>query len=175
MAFLVRKLNKRDNIDIIGTATDIDKLYADAPTGEFRTKEGTLSTWFIDSLDSLDEAVLAMVVTSNQITRMDFAIIDTKILDNNGLKYKQTYAGEDIAVPDLQDTHYDILGITIHKLINCAKVFKEVYEQDNDQEQYIVRYVEGEIKELLNKAYSDNRIEMSKLNKGIKKGLNIVG
>lgn len=173
MAYLVRKLNKRDNIDIMGTATNLDTLYADAPTGEFRTKNGTLSTWYIDSLDSLDDAVLAMIVTSNQITRMDFVIIDTKLLDDNGLEYKQTYAGEEIAVPDLQDTHYDILGITIHKLLNCASVFREVYKLDNDQELYIVRYVEGDIKQLLNKAYSNNRIEMSRLNKGIKKGLDI--
>ena len=173
MAYLVRKLNKRDNIELIGQCKNIDALYADAPTGEFKTKNGTLSTWYIETLDNIDEAVLAMIVTSTQITRMDFVVIDTKFLDENSLVYKQTYAGEDIAIPDLQNTHYDIIGITIHKLLNCAQVFKSVYELDDDEGRYIVRYVEGDIKELLNKAYKENRVIVSRLNKGIKKGLDI--
>lgn len=171
MAFLVRKLNKRENIDKIGTAEDIKELYADAPTSEFRTKNGTLSTWFIDSLNSLDQAVLAIVVTSTEISKMDFAIINMDILDKNGLKYEQTYAGVDIAVPALQDTHYDIENITIPKLVNCAKVFKEVYQLDEDEERFIVRYTEGDIKELLNRANSNGEIDLNRLNKGIKKAL----
>ena len=36
---------------------------------------------------------------------MDFIIIDTDILSKNSLEYRQTYAGQEIAIPDLQDTH----------------------------------------------------------------------
>ena len=58
MAFLVRKLGKMDEIFSLLEETNIQKVYADIPTTEFRSKNGTLSTWFINSLDDIDNAVL---------------------------------------------------------------------------------------------------------------------
>jgi hypothetical protein len=37
MAYLVRKINKRKNIDLLCGDIDVDALTADMPTGEFRT------------------------------------------------------------------------------------------------------------------------------------------
>lgn len=139
MAYLVRKLLKRNNIDLIGLADCVETMVADAATGEFRTKKGTISTWKIDSIDSIEEAVLAIIVTADKIERMDFIIIDTHYLDEEDLQYSQTYAGCDIAVPDLQNTHYDVSGITIPKLINFSKVYKRVYIEDNDRNLLIQR------------------------------------
>lgn len=171
MAYLVRKLFKRENIEKIGESDNIDTMFADGPVGEFRTTDGTLSTWIIESLDKLEDAILAIVVTSTDVSKMDFVIIDTDILDVNGLDYKQTYAGQEIAVPDLQNTHYDIVGITLHKLFNCTKVFKSIYQNDNNDETYIVRYAAGEIKDLLNKANSENRLDLTILNPKMQKYL----
>lgn len=171
MAYLVRKHNKRENVDIIGNTEDVENMFADAATAEFRSKNGTLSTWRIDSVDKLDEAVLAIVVTSSKIERMDFIVIDTDYLDEQHLEYNQTYAGQRIAVPDLQDTHYDIINITIPRLINCTCVYRRVFKEDKDQGVYLVRYVEGDIRDLLEKAAIASRLDMNSLNKGIKKEL----
>lgn len=171
MAFLVRKLGKMSELFSLCAKTNIEQLYADIPTTEFRTKNGTLSTWHIDSLDDIEDAILAIAVTSSDIAKMDFIIIDTKILSENSLEYKQTYAGQDIAIPDLQDTHYDIIDITIEKLINCTKVYQAVVEMDPDAETYIVRYAAGDIKELLKKSLDDKRVDESKAPKKIKQQL----
>ena len=171
MAYLVRKLNKRENVDIIGNTEDVENMFADAATAEFRSKNGTLSTWRIDTVDKLDEAVLAIVVTSSKIERMDFIVIDTDYLDEQHLEYSQTYAGQKIAVPDLQDTHYDIINVTIPRLINCTCVYRRVFKEDRDQGVYLVRYVEGDIRDLLEKAAIASRLDMNCLNKGIKKEL----
>ena len=64
MAFLVRKLGKMDEIFSLLKSTDIQEVYADIPTTEFRSKNGTLSTWRIDSLDDIGNAVLAIAITS---------------------------------------------------------------------------------------------------------------
>ena len=48
MAFLVRKLGKMDEIFSLLDKTDVQKVYADIPTMEFRSKNGTLSTWYIN-------------------------------------------------------------------------------------------------------------------------------
>ena len=171
MAYLVRKLNKRENVDVIGNTEDIENMFADAATAEFRSKNGTLSTWKIDSVDKLDEAVLAIVVTSSKIERMDFIVIDTDYLDEQHLEYSQTYAGQKIAVPDLQNTHYDIINVTIPRLIKCTCVYRRVFKEDRDQGVYLVRYVEGDIRDLLEKAAIASRLDMNCLNKGIKKEL----
>lgn len=171
MAYLVRKLNKIENVDLIGNTEDIENMFADAATAEFRTKNGTLSTWRIEGVDRLDEAVLAIVVTSTKIERMDFIIINTDYLDEHKLEYSQTYAGQEIAVHDLQDTHYDIVNITIPKLTKCTCVYRRVFVDDNDRGIFIVRYVEGDIRDLLKRAAMCSRLDMNILNKGIKRAL----
>ena len=173
MAYLVRKLNKRESVDKFGEADCIETMPADAATCEFRTTDGRLSTWRIESLDDIGQAVLAIVVTSSKVERMDFIVIDTDFLDERGLVYNQTYAGQEIAVPDLQDTHYDIEGITIRRLLDCSYVYQKVYGIDKQTETYIVRYVEGEIKDLLCEAKDANRIDMSKTNKAVRKLLSV--
>ena len=171
MAFLVRKLNKMDDIFSLNREADVLKIYADIPTTEFRTKKGTLSTWLINSLDEIENAILAIAITSSEITKMDFIIIDTKIIIKNDLAYKQTYAGQDIAVPDLQDTHYDIFDITIEKIVNCTKVYQEIVKEDPNCNRYIIRYAAGDIKNVLKKAIQDKRIDENKLSKRMKEQL----
>ncbi len=169
MSFLVRKLNKRDCLDALLKNDNIEETLADVPTSEFRTKEGALSTWIINSIDELDNAVLAMAVSSTKITKMDFIIIDTKLLDEMELEYKQTHAGMEIPIDDLQDTHYDIIGISLKKLVECAKVYRTILSnEDSEEEKYIVRVTEAEIKEKLKKAILDNRVDKSKANKPLK-------
>lgn len=171
MAFLVRKLGKMVDVLSLRGKSNISQIFADIPTTEFRTKNGTLSTWFIDSLDYIENAVLAIAISSSDITKMDFIIINTDILSGNSLEYKQTYAGQDIAIPDLQNTHYDIINITIEKLAVCTKVYQTVVEMNSQEEPLIIRYTAGEINDLLKKALSDNRIDESKAPKKLKEHL----
>lgn len=174
MPFLVRKLSSIDNVEKMGIASNPNEMLADAPTAEFKTNNnGTLSTWIINSLDDINEAVLAIAVTSSSISRMDFIVIDTDFLERHHLQYMQTYAGQDIAIPDLQNTHYDIIGITMKKLIDCINVYKDVYVKDNGEGQFYFRYVAGQMKDLLKTAYEAERMDSSKLSKNIKKELGI--
>lgn len=69
MSFLVRKLNKRDQLYQLIEKESIEDIYADVPSNEFRTTKGTLSTWIIDTLDNLENAVLAIAVSSTKISK----------------------------------------------------------------------------------------------------------
>lgn len=173
MAYLVRKIIKRERLDELLTVDDVTNMNADIATVEFKTTDGNLSTWIIDSLETLEDAILAIVTTSSQISKMDFMIIDTAILDANCLTYAQTDPGVTVPIRELQNRHYDINNISISKLVNCIKVYKQVVEENEESDDFIVRYVEGEIKDLLNKAYRESRINPSLLNKGIKKVINM--
>ena len=48
---------------------------------------------------------------------------------------------------------------------------RRVFKEDRDQGVYLVRYVEGDIRDLLEKAAIASRLDMNCLNKGIKKEL----
>ena len=174
MAFLVRKLSKQDNMEKMGTAINPSEMIADAPTAEFKTSnDGTLSTWIVDSLDTVDEGVLAIAVSSTAVSKMDFVVIDTALLDRYNLRYAQTYAGQKIAVPDLQNTHYDIMDITMKSIIDCIKVYKDIYINDNGEGKWYFRYSEGDIKRIIKSAIDSDRIDLCKLNSRIKKDIGI--
>lgn len=49
----------------------------------------------IDSWEQRFQYDLAIAVTSSKVSKMDFLIIDTEILNNHNLEFKQTYAGRD--------------------------------------------------------------------------------
>jgi hypothetical protein len=174
MPFLVRKLSKQNNIEKMGTAENPEEMIADAPTAEFRTSNnGALSTWLVNSLEDVDEGVLAIAVTSTKVSKMDFVVIDTALLEHYNLEYKQTYAGQEIAVPDLQNSHYDIVNITMKSIIKCINVYKDTYIKDNGDGKLYFRYSEGEIKDILKKAIAVERIDTSKLNSKIKDDIGI--
>lgn len=169
MSFLVRKLNKRDKLCALGACECIEDVFADVPTNEFRTTDGALSTWKIDTIEDLENAVLAIAVSSSKISKMDFIIIDTELLEQNNLDYMQTYAGMEIPIPDLQDTHYDIVDISLKKLLDCSNVYKKIIVEENDEEEnFIIRFTEAEIKEILKKAILQKRVNKEKATKSIK-------
>ncbi len=169
MPFLVRKINKRDKLATLIASEFVEDIYADVPTNEFKTSEGTLSTWLIERLEDINNAVLAIAVSSSKISKMDFIIIDTELLVENGLNYKKTYAGMELPIADLQNTHYDIVDISLKKLVNCTNVYKIIYSRENeDEEIYIKRFAEPEIKEMLKKAICENRVDKNKASKYIR-------
>ena len=48
--------------------------------------------------------------------------------------YKKTYAGMELPIADLQNTHYDIVDISLKKLVNCTNVYKIIYSRENEDE-----------------------------------------
>lgn len=94
-------------------------------------------------------STLVQVVLWVQISNVQsICFTNLNILLKKSLEYRQTYAGQKVAIPDLQDTHHDIVGISIEKLVNCTKAYQTVIEMDPKGETYIIRYVAGEIKDL---------------------------
>ena len=53
------------------------------------------------------------------------------------------------------------------KLVNCVLAYKDVVDKDVDGK-LVVRYSEGQIKDILKKAFDDDRVDISKAEGGIK-------
>lgn len=54
-------------------------------------------------------------------------------------------------------------------MTNCTNVYKSIFEEENEEiEKYIVRFSEPQIKEMLKKAISQNRVDKTKATKNIR-------
>lgn len=166
MPYLVRKLIKRKNIDLIKDTSKMETIISDVPTSEFRTTNGCLSTWFIANLDDYEKAVLAIAITSSTIEKMDFIALDIEVLKNNKLIYEQTSPGADMAIPTLEKTHYDITGLTLNKLVDCCKAYKDIIifdeekiKENENEKQLIRRVPQKRIETLINNAIKDGIVD----------------
>lgn len=166
MPYLVRKLIKRKNIDLIKDTSKMETIISDVPTSEFRTTNGCLSTWFIANLDDYEKAVLAIAITSSTIEKMDFIALDIEVLKNNKLIYEQTSPGADMAIPALEKTHYDITGLTLNKLVDCCKAYKDIIifdeekiKENENEKQLIRRVPQKRIETLINNAIKDGIVD----------------
>ena len=63
---------------------------ADAITSCLRTSSNTLSTWEIDTLDSLNSAILAISTNVDYLETMDFVAIPKQNVIDSGLDIEQT-------------------------------------------------------------------------------------
>ena len=167
MSYLVRKINKKAKVMELNTESDINNASADLVTGEFRTTNNKLSTWYIEDLNSIDDAVLAIAISGTDVSKIDVIIINTDILKEKDVKYSQTYAGMDIGVPDLQDTHYDLEEITLKKIISCCHIYKELANEKN-ADTYIIRYTKKDVLKLFDDAIAKKRVEIENTRENVK-------
>lgn len=168
MPYLVRKVIKKANLDELNHYKNLDTVAADIPTTEFRTKNHCLSTWIIDSLECIEQAVLAIATVSGEIATMDFIAIDTEILDKFHLSYSKTDPGRTVAVEKLQNTHYDIQNLTLKSIRDCCEIYQTI---NANQPACIFRYTKGEIKNLLHDALRNQDLNINLLEERVKKAL----
>lgn len=168
MSFLIRKINKRALFEHFKEYSNVNDMCADLPTSEFRTRQGTLSTWKVDSMDDINEAMLAIIISSSEISKMDFIVIDTNFLDELGLEYKHTDPGMDLPIPELSKLHYDIVNISLKKITLCAELYKRIYIKNGDTEEYVFRLSKGEVKDRIISVLKEGRIDITKANNSIK-------
>jgi len=101
-------------------------LAADAIT-DMKTTSNTLSFWVIDSIDALDDVVVALA-TGSKITSleaMDLVWVDEASLINDGFEVRSSLG--DTAATILADTHRDVCSLTYSSLGQLAMtVFQSI-------------------------------------------------
>ncbi len=154
MAYLVRKISRAKWPEQICKVTDI---MADA-ISDIRTSGNTLSVWKIDSLEQLDEAALALAVSSktSKIEKMDIVWIDEECFHSKGISIVE--ADGDTAVGDLIKTHRDLCGLNYKLLGDIAEIIiGELLHNKNYK-----RYTKNSVQKALCNAYRNRRIEEEK-------------
>ena len=167
MGFLVRKLANKNHIDLIKTCKNILEIDADIISTEFRTSKNSLSTWRIEKIEDVNEAILAIISTSERYSKMDFIVIDEEYLKERSLKYEQTFAGKEIPIKELQNTHFDLQELSLAKIIDCINVYQMIGTNDSNNI-FVFRKTESEVKKLFKNAIDEGRVQIELLSNELK-------
>lgn len=158
MAFFVRKINDLDNLKTIQDADDVSLLEADILKAEFATNGGTLSTWKINDIDEIDEAVLATSICFRQLSDMYFLLLDESLFSSNQVEIKQEESGHYLC-DTLENRHYNIKNITVGNIKNSILLIKSAIQKENiDDPSIIFLKTESEIRDIITEAYKTNKI-----------------
>ena len=158
MELLIRKVTKSKWSK--EPLSDIKDLSADAITSCLRTSSNTLSLWHVKDVNSINDAILALVSGFDRIDTIDVVLLEKDYLNTN-FNIKQT-DGKTI-VSDLINTHYDICNLTYEKIGNVA-----TYIQDQILSNNIKRYRISEIVTILNEAINSGRLKNDELKEKVR-------
>ena len=133
-------------------------LPADAIGADLRTQENTLSFWSfcIGSGEHLEDVVLALAATRDNVQRLDLAWVDEKKIKRMKLRVEAT----DGTTPatDLKDRHRDVVGIDLDRMCRLARGIRD--SLDNDRTRI---FREKEVLEILAKGAEDKVVPLNEL------------
>ena len=166
MSLQVRKINRAKwlGADIVNGA----KIPADAITNCLRTQQNNLSVWRIKSEDEIENAVLAICSGQPYLETFDIVILNSEYLKQNGIKFMATEGITALKMP--KDMHFDMVELTYEKIGIIAYHIVEKFK-----EQKVLRYRKKELKDILNNAINEKRLEIDILSERIKNELCING
>jgi len=164
MALFVRKIETQKWIqnDILNG----EDISADAITGCLRTKNNTLSFWYIESDEQIHDAVLAIVSGFEKAETIDVVTIEPELFNQNDLTCLST---EGLTPYEkFKNKHYDLTDLTYPKLGVVAKIIVECIRQDRNK-----KIPRKEIKEMILASLKNGEINKEKLNEKLIKDLKI--
>src|SRR3989339_2055355 len=85
MSLLVRKITRNQWPNEL---VQKNNLSADV-AGDFRSNNSLLSLWEIDSIEQIQDAMLAIATSCDNISRMDFVILESAGLSNINVNIQQ--------------------------------------------------------------------------------------
>lgn len=153
MALYVRKISRAKWPKDVSEFNNIAELKSDA-LADLRTQNNTLSFWKIESELDLESAILALSASSStsKIENVSIIWIEEEAIKSKGFIIDENAPG-DTVVQDLKDAHRDLCELTYASLGTVA----EIIIQSLKDEKY-KRYPRNTVKQLLVKAYQDNRV-----------------
>jgi len=164
MAFYIRKIDLGKWM-LNSEVDDHRKLSADVITNCLKTKRNSLSLWKIDTMNQLNEALIAITSSMTHLDRIAIAFFeDKKLGDELNL---QNSAGQ-TPFSEFREHHFDIVELDYESLGKFSKVVHEAVKDKNYEEMS-----KAKIKELLNKAVKDKKLNISEISEHIIKHLDI--
>lgn len=164
MSLFVRKISraKWDLAEL--TLASADPIPADAITGCLRTRDNTLSLWEIPNLDAIDKAILALSTCSESIEKIDVVFFEKSDIESFSLSVQQTNGTS--PVPELNKTHYDLIGMTYGALGQFSKVVVNCIHLENTK-----LFSRAAVQNILIESIKNGTTDINHLNNKLKEAL----
>lgn len=164
-------------IDAVTTIEKITENSLDTPIGiislELRSKDDTLSMWYIDDIAHLDDAILSFILTRSDIAKGAFIIIDDALLARHNIDHK--YVKPDCIIPliDSHAIHFNMYGIKLNNTKNVLDMYKEILKNEShetsDDGVFIKNYTYEQIKGIIKTALVNDKVDICMLGKNFRK------
>ncbi|MCG7344030.1 hypothetical protein MHZ92_07795 [Sporosarcina sp. ACRSL] len=153
MTYLVRKYSRgkwpKEDFD----KCPVEALRADAITSCLRTTNDTLSTWEIESLENVEDAVLALVSGFDKLATVDVLIFSINEVEKRGFKVELTPG--DTPIEELKNTHMDITGLTYKTVGEFSRLMLDTMNVDGRTMRFTVKKLKTLFQEAIDKGKVD--------------------
>ena len=158
MSLLIRKIEKAKWLqnDIINGQIPS----ADAITNCTKTSRNTLSTWEIDSVSNINNAVIALLCGQEHLDTIDIVYFEPEKISERGISIEATEGRTSFAI--MKEKHRNLSQLDYEKLGTIAEIIIEEIKSNRD-----VRFSVGKQKEILRQAIKNGLISIESLNIGI--------
>lgn len=131
MPYLVRRISRAKWDNEGYNYLDNNNPPADAITSCLRTFNNELSTWLIDDLGDLNQAVLCLVTGSKQenINTLQLIYFDISEIEKRGLILEKTPG--DTVIEELKDSHFDIKNLNYDALGRFKDIVLDCLRKDH--------------------------------------------
>ena len=155
---LIRRISRAKWGEIEELINNSD-VSADAITNCLRTYNNNLSVWYIESVNDLEKAILALITGKDQdkLSTLHIVIIDEDVAMKKGLTLANTDGNT--VVKGLVDTHRDLTNLTYTKLGIVKDLIIDCLGKDEVQQ-----FTKRKLKEIITKALNERILEISDLN-----------
>lgn len=127
--FYIRKLSKKSNLFKIKSTETSANIAADVLKQELGTSGNTLSFWKCDNLDTIKDAIKAILLSTTSIETSQFIIVDDELLNKYQIEIDDTNEGI-TGYKGFENLHVDFCNLTYEKIGFILNMIKEVAEEE---------------------------------------------
>lgn len=166
MGYLVRMINKEQNwAQYQQEIPAIDQINADS-ISELATTDNCVSTWYIDTKEDINQAVLALTSGFRNLDSIKLVVLNMDSLKQYGLVAKQSEETAFTKAKGYEKYHYDIIDLNHHSLGSLAQFIMKTLHDNG-----VINVDKPSIVEILSKAMAEEIVDFDSLDKNLKAGL----
>lgn len=159
MPYLVRKINSMNKILELKELKILKDVKCDVIKNEFKTTGNCLSTYCIESLDNIQDAILAIALTADHFEKFDIIVLEEDQCSKFAINHKKTSPGCEVPINNLNSEHHDIIDLTYGKIEDVLASYRETANKE-DYNNWIKRCNRGMLNTLVLDAFKTERLNI---------------
>ena len=136
---------------------------------DLRTQSNTLSVWRADSTEDINDAIVAMSLNRNDVSKMVALLLDEDDLSNMEISFSDKEPGKAPgAIETIKKKHRDLLEIDYKRLGALSEYMMKIVHDKSR----LIEVTKPNLKKLLKNYKDDNKIVIDEMNNDLREKLN---